>query len=85
MRLSKMLAASRSPLFANGKEISFNEKEKEIMKLICEEYASKTIANMTSLTHRTVEKYRDRIMEKTGAKNVVGIVIYAIRHGMYKP
>lgn len=82
MKLNKMLAASKGQFF---NEISFNDKEKEIIQLICEEYASKQIASMTQLTHRTVEKYRDKIMAKTGSKNVVGIVIYAIRHGLFKP
>ncbi|HEX7905835.1 MAG TPA: response regulator transcription factor [Chitinophagaceae bacterium] len=84
MQLNKMLASIKTPFFRNGHEVVFSTKEKEIINLICEEYASKQIASMTALTHRTVEKYRDRIMEKTGARNVVGIVIYAIRHDMYK-
>jgi len=84
MQLNKMLAASKTSLFPHGHEVVFTDKEREIIKLICSEYASKQIAGMTALTHRTVEKYRDRIMEKTGARNVVGIVIYAIKHGIYK-
>lgn len=83
--LSKMLAGSKINHFRKLKEVHFNENEVEIIRLICEEYASKHIAGMTKLTQRTVEKYRNQIMEKIGAKNVVGIVIYAIKNGMYKP
>jgi len=83
--LSKMLAGSKINHFRQPKEVHFNDSELEIIKLICEEHASKHIAGMTQLTQRTVEKYRNQIMEKTGAKNVVGIVIYAIRNGIYKP
>lgn len=83
MRLSKMVAQSKAQ--QGIPKIEFPEKELEIIKLICEQYASKEIADKTSLTQRTVEKYRDNIMEKTGAKNMVGIVIYAIRNGIYKP
>lgn len=81
MRLSRMIAQRKISEKKEG--IKFSEKEKEIIRLICEQYASKQIASVTQLTHRTVEKYRDHIMEKTGSKNVVGIVIYAIRHGIY--
>ncbi len=84
MKLGKMVAASRKVL-SPVQEINFNEKELEIIRLICEQYASKEIADKTKLAHRTVEKYRDRIMEKTGARNVVGIVVYAIKKGLYKP
>jgi DNA-binding NarL/FixJ family response regulator len=83
MRLSKMVAQSKAQQRIPKAE--FPEKELEIIKLICEQYASKEIADKTSLTHRTVEKYRDNIMEKTGAKNMVGIVIYAIKNGIYSP
>lgn len=83
MKLSKMIAQSK--IGEKETPIRFSEKETEIIKLICEQYASKQIASMTNLTHRTVEKYRDNIMQKAGAKNVVGIVIYAIKHGLFKP
>ncbi len=83
LHLSKMLAVSKQ-LAQREEAARFSEKEKEIIQLICQEYASKQIAAETQLAHRTVEKYRDRIMQKTGARNVVGIVIYAIRNGIYK-
>jgi DNA-binding NarL/FixJ family response regulator len=83
MRLTKMIAKSKT--LRDGPKKEFSEKELEIIKLICEQFASKEIADATHLTHRTVEKYRDNIMEKIGAKNMVGIVIYAIRNGLYKP
>ena len=83
MKLSKMIAKSKTG--DSNAQVRFSEKELEIIKLICEQYASKQIATATNLTHRTVEKYRDNIMEKTGSTNVVGIVVYAIRNGIYKP
>jgi DNA-binding NarL/FixJ family response regulator len=82
LKLSKIIAKSR---FYKTDDASFSEKEIEIIKLICEQYVSKEIADRTSLTFRTVEKYRHNIMEKTGSRNLVGIVIYAIKNGIYKP
>lgn len=83
LRLSKMIAKNKR--LQHQKKADFSEKELEIIKLICEQYVSKEIADKTSLTHRTVEKYRDHIMQKTESRNVVGIVIYAIKHGIYVP
>jgi DNA-binding NarL/FixJ family response regulator len=62
----------------------FNARELEIIGLICQECASKEIAHRLQLAHRTVEKYRERIMEKTGSQNVVGIVLFAIRHNIFR-
>lgn len=83
LQLSKMIADSR---IAEEKEpVSFSSSELEVMRLICEQYVSKEIAELTQLTVKTVETYRSHILEKTGAKNVAGIVIYAMTHGYYKP
>lgn len=83
MRLFQQLA--KSSIQPEKERAVFTEKELEIVRLICEQYASKEIASLTNLSKRTVDKYRDHIMEKTGSTNLAGVVVYAIRHGLYKP
>lgn len=83
MQLFKKLAKSK--LQQEQDAVVFTEKETEIMRLICEQYASKQIATLTNLSKRTVDKYRDHIMEKTGSTNLAGVVIFAIRNGYFKP
>jgi DNA-binding NarL/FixJ family response regulator len=83
LRMAKII--SNANMLSKQPKVEFTEKETEIIKLICEQYASKEIADKTSLTYRTVEKYRAIILEKTGSKNTAGLVVYAIRHGIYKP
>jgi len=56
------------------------KRESEILTLICEEKTNKEIADMLYLSARTVEGHRQNILEKTGCKNTVGLVIYAIEH-----
>lgn len=56
------------------------KREIEVLKLICEEYTNKEIADQLSLSSRTVEGHRQNIIVKTGCKNTVGLVIYAIEH-----
>lgn len=65
--------------------IPFTEHETVIIQCICKQYASKEIAVVTGLSFRTVEKYRLQIMQKIGARNLAGIVVYAMQHGLYKP
>jgi len=69
---------------AKEKKITFSPKELQIIELICKESSNKEIAEQINLTIRTVEKYRERIHEKTGAKNVVGVVVYAIKNGLHQ-
>lgn len=64
-----------------GAELSM--REIEVLTLICEEKTNKEIAKDLFLSRRTVEGHRNRIMEKINAKNTVGMIIYAIEHGIY--
>ncbi|MEJ7913001.1 MAG: response regulator transcription factor [Chitinophagaceae bacterium] len=79
--LSKTTGSSNR---SKQKKITFTRKELEIIELICKESSNKEIAEHINLTIRTVEKYRERIHEKTGAKNVVGVVVYAIKNGIHQ-
>ncbi len=64
--------------------ISFTEREKEIIRLICRECTSKEIAYALHLSKRTVEGHRTRIMDKVGAKSIAGIITYAVEKGIFK-
>lgn len=58
------------------------EREKEIIKLICNEKSSKEIADALFISTRTVNSHKANIFEKTKAKNSAGLVIYAMRNGI---
>ena len=64
----------------HSKKPLLTAKEISIIKLICEELSNKEIAEKMNLTCRSIESSRERILEKIGAKNMVGIVIYAIKN-----
>lgn len=83
-RLAQMIAKSRFDPYQKGGRPAFNEKELEIIRLICQEFSNKEIATQLDLSTRTIEGYREKILEKTGAKNTAGIVVYAIKQQIYK-
>jgi DNA-binding NarL/FixJ family response regulator len=60
----------------------FNERETEIIKLLCKQYSSKEIADKICLSVRTVEGYRMKIMKKINVKNHSGIVLFALKNGL---
>lgn len=64
---------------------TLSDKEKEIIDLICQQYTTKEIGEKLFMSPRTVEGYRLKILEKLEAKNTVGIVITAIKYGIYVP
>jgi DNA-binding NarL/FixJ family response regulator len=66
-----------------GQSLSdFNEREIEVLKLVCQEYSNQEIADKICLSVRTVEGYRARLFEKTKSKNLVGLVIFAVKTGI---
>ncbi len=65
-------------------DTAFTEREIEIMRLICQEFTSKEIAETLNLSKRTVEGHRTRIMDKIGAKSIAGIITYAVEQGIYQ-
>ncbi|MDR6923355.1 MULTISPECIES: response regulator [Chryseobacterium] len=74
-------STKKKSLFEMEDELS--EREKDVVKLICQEYTNNEIGEKLFISPRTVESHRQRILEKIGAKNTVGIVIYAIINNIY--
>jgi DNA-binding NarL/FixJ family response regulator len=79
--LVKKLASSKkiNPAF---KKSLLTDREIEIVKYICKEFTNKEIAEKLFLSPRTIDTYREKILEKTGAKNTAGIVMYAVKNKM---
>jgi two-component system response regulator NreC len=59
-------------------------REQEIIRLICKGHSNKEIATILSLSKRTVEGYREKIMGKVQARNSLEIMTYAIKNNLYK-
>lgn len=58
----------------------FNEKEIQILNLICEGCTNFEIAEKINLSHRTVDGYRAKMIEKCGVPNTIGLVVYAVKN-----
>ena len=63
-------------------EVKLSDKEKHILKLMCDEKSTKEIADMVALSPRTVEAIRDKLKSKTGVKSMAGLVMYAVKSGI---
>ena len=61
------------------KDSLFSEMELKIIRLICQEYSSKEIADILQTNQRAVESARERIRDKIGCRNMAGVIIHAIR------
>ncbi|MEI7846252.1 MAG: response regulator transcription factor [Chloroflexota bacterium] len=57
-------------------------REKEILKLIGEEYTSAEVAELLFISEKTVEKHRSSLMGKLQVRNLAGLVRVAIKYGL---
>ncbi|MXV52622.1 response regulator [Pedobacter sp. HMF7647] len=80
--LVKQLLGQNSSGTGEAPDAELNEREIEVLKLICQEMTNVEIADKLFLSVRTVEGYRTRLFEKIGSKNIVGLVIYAAKKGI---
>lgn len=75
------MVVKQASSFYNSK-ILLSEREKEVLKLICEGLSTAEISEKIFLSPRTVEGHRLRILEKTGTKNTAGMVAYAFKNNL---
>jgi PAS domain S-box-containing protein len=65
-----------------GKKLT--QREREVIRLICSGKTSRAIANQLSISDKTVETHRTRIMQKLDKHCVVDLVKFAMNNGLAK-
>lgn len=58
----------------------FTEREIQALELICKEYSNAEIAEAMKISIRTAEGYKLKLVEKSGAKNIAGLVILSLKY-----
>lgn len=76
--------SSKSPKPVLDNHNSISERELEVLRLICLQKTAKEIAEELYIAPRTVEGHKNTLFIKTGAKNIAGLVIYAIQKNFVK-
>ncbi len=79
--LKKSHARSKSIPSLNN-EVQLNDKEKEVIRLLCMEFTASEIAQKMEISPRTVEAIKDRLMERFGTKNTAGLVFFAVKNNL---
>jgi DNA-binding NarL/FixJ family response regulator len=77
-----LLNSIRNPEAKQSGSAVLNNREIEFLKLACTELTYKEIADQMNLSARTIDGYRESLFEKLEVKNRVGLVLYAIKHGI---
>jgi DNA-binding NarL/FixJ family response regulator len=73
---------------ARGEETArdpLTPRELEIVKLIAEAHSTDEIAEILSISPRTVERHRENILDKLEMRDRVEVTRYAIKRGLVEP
>lgn len=79
---NRMSVKSPRRLLTDNLPASLSTREVEILMLICRQLTGTEIAEELNLSARTVDGYRASILDKTGARNTAGLVLFAIKHSL---
>lgn len=66
----------------NNYNADLSERELLVLELICKEYTAAEIGRKLDLSVRTIEGYRRKLLDKTGATNMAGLVVFAIKYDL---
>lgn len=59
-----------------------SSRERQVLQMLAEGHTVASIATTLSLSPKSVETYRSRMMEKLEIRDVAGLVRFAIQHGI---
>lgn len=64
-------------------EMPLTKRELEILEMIIKEHSNQEIADALFISLRTVDAHKRNLLEKTGSKNVAGLVLYAVHNNLF--
>ncbi len=73
---------TRKYMSDNDDEVSLTKREKEVLELISKGYTNAEIADKLFISIRTVDTHKNNLINKTGSKNIVSLLIYALKHNL---
>jgi DNA-binding NarL/FixJ family response regulator len=81
-RIAGIVAGHVGDGLGRGPLESLSRREREILQLVAQGHSSTQIGKLLSLSPKTVDTYRSRLMQKLGLADVVSLVKFAIQQGL---
>jgi len=63
-------------------EVKLSKRELEVLRLICEGYSNKEIAEKINISQRTIEGNRSSLLSKTGTRDSLNLALYALKNNL---
>ena len=69
-------------LFSKNRSTVLNEKERNFLSLLCQEFSYQEIADKMFLSPRTIDDYRKKLAKKLNVRGKSGLIVYAMNNGI---
>jgi two-component system response regulator NreC len=85
--MTRALFSRTTPVADDNQKVieALTPREIEVLRLLTQGYTNREIANLLTLSVRTIESHRANIMGKLNLHSRVELVRYATKHGLFKP
>jgi two-component system, NarL family, response regulator NreC len=80
--LHHQMGKKRKPKVLSSAVELLTKREQEILQLICQQYTAEEIGEKLFISAKTVDGHRNNLLQKTGARNVAGLVVYAFKNNL---
>lgn len=77
-KINKSEQSNKREILRN--QVRLTKRERDVLDLICSGYSNSEIAQKLFISERTVHGHRANLIHKTGSKNSISLVIYAIKN-----
>lgn len=66
------------------RNLRFNQREKDIIRLVCAGLSGPEMSKKLFLSPKTIENYRSRLLQKTGCKNTAEFVFFISQNNLHR-
>ena len=77
-----MKASAKEKNDNDDDEVSFTDRERDVLRLVAEGYDNKEIAAKLYLAEGTVRNQVSRLLDKLALKDRTQLAVYAVKHGL---
>lgn len=74
--------SNKLPEFHSFSKDELTEREIDVLRLVCQQFSTKEIADHLFISPKTVETHKSNLMIKTNVRNMAGLVIYAVQNNI---
>lgn len=78
----ELLSYFTKKYISNKQDIDISKRELEIMQLVAKGLTNQEISDKLYISLRTVEGHKTNLIQKTGSKNIVDLLIYALKNNL---